>query len=120
MRFLGLTVGETVPDAKTIWLFRERLTEAGVMEKAFDKFDRFLRNSGFAARKGQIVDASIVPAPKQRNRRDENKSIKDGNVPESWPDNKARQKDTDACWTKKNGKTFYGYKNHIEVAAKHK
>ena len=120
MRFLNLTVGNTVPDAKTIWLFREQLTAAGVIEKAFDKFDRFLRNSGFAARKGQIVDASIVPAPKQRNRRDENKSIKEGSVPKDWSDNKKRQKDTDARWTKKNGKTYYGYKNHIEIDAKHK
>ena len=120
MRFLNLTVGNIVPDAKTIWLFREQLTAAGVIEKAFDKFDRFLRNSGFAARKGQIVDASIVPAPKQRNRRDENKSIKEGSVPKDWSDNKKRQKDTDARWTKKNGKTYYGYKNHIEIDAKHK
>jgi len=120
MRFLNLTVGNTVPDAKTIWLFREQLTAAGVIEKTFDKFDQFLRNSGFAARKGQIIDASIVPAPKQRNRRDENKSIKEGSVPKDWSDNKKRQKDTDGRWTKKNGKTYYGYKNHIEIDAKHK
>ena len=120
MRFLNLTVGNTVPDAKTIWLFREQLTAAGVIEKAFNKFDRFLRNNGFAARKGQIVDASIVPAPKQRNRRDENKSIKEGSVPKDWSDHKKRQKDTEARWTKKNGKTYYGYKNHIEIDAKHK
>ena len=120
MRFLNLTVGNTVPDAKTIWLFREQLTAAGVIEKTFDKFDQFLRNSGFAARKGQIIDASIVPAPKQRNRRDENKSIKDGNVPDDWSDNKKRQKDTEARWVKKNGKNYFGYKNHIEIDAQHK
>ncbi len=120
MRFLGLSVGNTVPDAKTIWLFREQLTEAGVIEKVFDKFDRFLRNNGFAARKGQIVDASIVQAPKQRNSRDNNKRIKDGEIPENWSENKKRQKDTDARWTKKNGKTFYGYKNHVSVDVKYK
>lgn len=120
MRFLGFSVGDTVPDAKTIWLFREQLTEAGVIEKAFDRFDRFLRNHGFAARKGQIVDASIVSAPKQRNRRDENQKIKDGEIPEDWSENKQRQKDTDARWTKKNGKTFYGYKNHVSVDVKYK
>jgi transposase, IS5 family len=38
MRFLGLSVGERVPDAKTIWLFRERLTRAGTIEKLFDRF----------------------------------------------------------------------------------
>ena len=120
MRFLGFSVGDTVPDAKTIWLFREQLTEAGMIEKAFDRFDRFLRNHGFAARKGQIVDASIVQAPRQRNRRDENKKIKDGEIPDDWSENKQRQKDTEARWTKKNSKTFYGYKNHVSVDVKYK
>lgn len=120
MRFLELSIGDRVPDAKTIWLFREQLTEAGLIEKAFKKFDTFLRNNGFAAKKGQIIDASIVQAPKQRNSRDENKSIKDGNVPEDWNDNKRRQKDTEARWVKKNGKNYFGYKNHIEIDAKHK
>jgi len=120
MRFLELSIGDRVPDAKTIWLFREQLTEAGLIEKAFKKFDTFLRNSGFAAKKGQIIDASIVQAPKQRNSRDENKSIKGGNVPEDWSNNKKRQKDTEARWAKKNGKNYFGYKNHIEVDAKHK
>lgn len=120
MRFLGFSVSDTVPDAKTIWLFRQQLTEAGVIEKAFDRFDRFLRNHGFEARKGQIVDASIVSAPKQRNSRQDNKKIKDGEVPDDWDENKKRQKDTDARWTKKNGKTFYGYKNHLSVDVQHK
>ena len=120
MRFLELSIGDRVPDAKTIWLFREQLTEAGLIEKAFKKFDTFLRNNGFAAQKGQIIDASIVQTPKQRNRRDENKSIKDGNVPDDWSDNKKRQKDTEARWVKKNGKNYFGYKNHIEIDAQHK
>jgi len=120
MRFLGLSLGDTVPDAKTVWLFREQLTEAKLVIKLFERFDKFLRKSGFTARKGQIVDASIVPAPRQRNSRDENSQIKEGQIPEGWSENKKRQKDTDARWTKKNGKTYYGYKNHIEIDAKHK
>jgi IS5 family transposase len=120
MRFLGLSIGDTVPDAKTIWLFREQLTEANVIDKLFRQFDNFLRKNGFSAKKGQIVDASIVSVPKQRNSRDENKSIKDGNIPNGWSDNKKRQKDTDARWIKKNGKNQFGYKNHIDVDVKHK
>ena len=120
MRFLGLSLGETVPDAKTIWLFREQLTEGKVIEKVFKRFDRFLRENGFAAKKGQIIDASIVQAPRQRNSRDENKQIKDGNPPEDWKPGKRRQKDVDARWTKKNGRTYYGYKNHISIDVKHK
>jgi len=120
MRFLGLSVKDAVPDAKTIWLFREQMTGAGVIEKAFAKFDRFLGDHGFAARKGQIVDASIVQTPKQRNSREDNQQIKDGDVPDDWSENKKRQKDTEARWVKKNGKTFFGYKNHISVDVKHK
>jgi IS5 family transposase len=120
MRFLDLSLGDDVPDAKTIWLFREQLTEAGVIEKAFDQFEAYLCEQGFSARKGQIVDASIVPVPKQRNSREENKRIKQGEVPEDWSEQKKRQKDTEARWTKKNGQNYYGYKNHIDVDVKHK
>ena len=120
MRFLDLFLGDDVPDAKTIWLFREQLTEAGVIEKAFDQFEAYLCEQGFSARKGQIVDASIVPVPKQRNSREENKRIKQREVPEDWSEQKKRQKDTDARWTKKNGQNYYGYKNHIDVDVKHK
>jgi IS5 family transposase len=120
MRFLGLSLGDTVPDAKTIWLFREQLTEANLVRKLFKQFDEFLRKNGFSAKKGQIVDASIVAVPKQRNSRDESKDIKNGNIPSRWSDNKKRQKDTDARWIKKHGKDQYGYKNHIDIDAKHK
>ncbi len=120
MRFLGLSLGDTVPDAKTVWLFREQLTQAGLVKKLFDQFDAFLRKTGFSAKKGQIIDASIVAAPKQRNSREENQQIKDGQVPADWSENKKRQKDTEARWTQKNGKNYYGYKNHIQIDAKNK
>lgn len=120
MRFLGLSLHDRVPDAKTIWLFREQLTEAGLTRKLFDQFDQFLRKNGYSAQKGQIVDASIVRAPKQRNSRQENKQIRQGQVPDDWSDAKKRQKDTDARWIKKNGLNQFGYKNHIDIDVKHK
>ena len=67
MRFLGLSLGERVPDAKRIWLFRERLTRAGAIEKLFDRFDQAVREAGYIAMSGQIVDPSLIAAPKQRN-----------------------------------------------------
>lgn len=70
--------------------------------------------------RGQIVDASMVNVPKQRNSREENAKMKEGKPPEDWPENKRRKKDVDARWTKKNRKTFYEYKNHISVDVKHK
>jgi len=122
MRFLGLGQGDAVPDAKTIWLFRDQLTRAEAIDDLFDRFDEFLKDNGYAAKRGQIVDASIVPAPVQRNKPEENEAIKRGQTPEGWDENpaKARQKDTDARWTKKNGKSQFGYKNHVNVDVKHK
>lgn len=119
-RFLGLHASSKVPDATTIWRFREDLVKANVVDSLFSQFDKFLYEQGFRAQKGQIVDASIVRAPIQRNSREENKLIKAGEQPDDWQENKKRQKDTDARWTKKNGKSFFGYKNHISVDVKHK
>ena len=119
-RFLGLHISQKVPDATTIWRFREDLVKAGLVEELFVTFDAHLRANGFMAMKGQIVDASIVGVPKQRNSREENARIKEGDIPEDWSENKRRRKDVDARWTKKNGKSFYGYKNHISVDVKHK
>jgi IS5 family transposase len=133
MRFLGLSLAERVPDARTIWLFREKLTKAGAIEGLFARFDQALRASGFIAMSGQIVDATLVSAPKQRNTEDEKKAIKAGRIPEEWKAKpaKLRQKDRDARWTvkfskaktKKDGSKppcdiaipVFGYQNHIAI-----
>ncbi len=122
VRFLGLALEDKVPDAKTVWLYREQLSQAGLIEALFEDFDAHLKGQGYRARGGQIVDASIVAVPVQRNRRDENEQIKRGETPEAWSDvpAKHRQKDTEARWTKKHGKSHYGYKNHIGIDRRHK
>jgi len=122
MRFLGLGLEDRVPDAKTVWLYREGLAQAGLVEELFRQFDGYLSRQGYIARGGQILDASIVPVPKNRNTREENKTIKSGELPEDWKDKPAKrsQKDVDARWTKKHGKSHYGYKNHVNVDRKHK
>ena len=71
-RFLGLAIEDSIPDATTLWLFREKLAKAGLIEKLFERFDQHLAAKGYMARGGQIIDASIVPVPTQRNSRDEN------------------------------------------------
>ncbi len=114
-QFMGLSNHQRSPDAKTFWLFKDQLSELKLVDNLFEKFSRQLSKAGYIARKGQIVDASIVPAPIQRNSREENQQIKEGDIPENWEDNKQRQKDTDARWTKKNGKSYFGYKNHIQI-----
>jgi IS5 family transposase len=121
-RFLGLTPEGRVPDARTVWLFREMLKELELMDELFAEMMMQIEMAGFIPRQGQIVDASIVPAPRQRNTREENEAIKRGEVPEDWKDKPAmlRQKDVEARWTKKHGRSHYGYKNHISIDRQHK
>ena len=125
-----------MPDARTVWLYREGLAQAGVVEALFQQFDGYLARRGYIARGGQILDASIVPVPRNHNTRDENKAIKAGDLPEGWADKPAKrsQKDTDARWseedqktvrgtvfpTSTHGKSHYGYKNHVNVDRAHK
>ena len=121
-RFLGLRLEDTVPDATSLWLFREALAKAGLIETLFAQFEQTLATNGYIARGGQIIDATIVAVPKQRNDRGENKDIKAGEVPAAWKTepNKLAQKDCDARWTKKHGRSYFGYKNHINVDARYK
>jgi transposase, IS5 family len=135
MRFLGLGLAGRVPDYSTVWRFREALVEAGAIEPLFARFDAELREQGYVALGGQIIDASIVEAPKQRMTRAEKEEIKRGGRP-GWKPAKAAHKDVDARWTVKRGRVkkkpgpglkpseritsgllipTFGYKNHINV-----
>jgi IS5 family transposase len=64
-RFLGLEIADAVPDANTIWTFREHLTRIGAIQELFDRFDQALREAGDLAMSGQLLDAAIV-APQHR------------------------------------------------------
>ncbi len=117
MRFLGLTLWDSVPDATTVWLFRHQLEEQGLIEELFEKFEQYLREQGYQAKGRQIVDATIIPVPKQHNSREEKQQLTQGQIPPSWQEKPHRlsQKDRDARWTKKNGQSYFGYKNHINI-----
>ncbi len=112
-RFLGLSSESKVPDAKTVWVYCERLKERGLFDKLFSELLIQIDAAGFSVRNRQIVDAAMAPVPKQRSTREENRQIKAGDGPEAWGDNKRRWKDVEARWTMKHGKTHYGYKSHI-------
>lgn len=120
MRFLGLGLNDRVPDAKTIWLFRDNLTKLNLVEGLFNHLDKQLDKDGVIVHRGKIVDASITEVPIQRNSRDENKQLKEGEIPAHWDENKLRQKDVDAKWTRKNNTDYFGYKNHIKADSKTK
>jgi transposase, IS5 family len=138
MRFLGLGLGDRVPDARTIWLFRERLTGAVIdgrpaIKGLFARFDETLQAAGYIAMSGQIVDATLVAAPRQRNTQEEKAEIKAGRGPAAWQAKpaKLRHKDRDARWTVKVTKAkpapdgtgpavdlaipVFGYQSHISI-----
>lgn len=121
-RFLGLTDADASPDEKTFWAFRESLTRHQLIEPLFARFHAALEARGMFARKGQMVDATFVEVARPRNSREDNATIKAGGIPQGWSEQpaKARQKDVDARWTKKNGARYYGYKNHVKVDSRSK
>jgi transposase, IS5 family len=137
MRFLGLGLADAVPDANTIWTFREALKRSGAIDRLFARFDARLKQAGYLAMGGQIVDASIVAAPKQHNTEAEKAEIKAGRIPQDWAKRpaKLRQKDRDARWTLKFSKAkpradgkaqadiavpAFGYKSHVSIDRRHR
>ncbi|WP_249193762.1 IS5 family transposase [Gluconobacter wancherniae] len=138
MRFLGLGLSDQVPDAKTLWLFCERLTQAGAIERLFDRFDATLRNAGYLQMSGQTLDATLLAAPKQRNTNTEKADLRAGRIPEDWQDKPAKlsHKNRHARWTLKFTKAkrqddgtipatdlvipFFGYKSYISIDRKYR
>jgi IS5 family transposase len=133
MRFLAPALPDPVPDAKTIWLYREQLTKAGAIERLFVRFDAALREAGYRAMAGQIVDATVVEARRPRLTQDEKATMRAGAVPAARSKAKRAQMDTDGRWTIKRGRQpsadegepqarvaeiavpVFGYKNHREI-----
>jgi IS5 family transposase len=120
MRFLGVELAGNVPDARTVWAFRESLKEHELVDVLFDRLSQVLAELGIELKSGQIIDATFVPVPIQRNGRENNALLKAGAIPLEWAQdsekpNKLAHKDTDARWTKKGGQNHYGYKNHINI-----
>jgi len=117
MRFLGLDLAADVPDARTVWAFRESLKTHQLVEPMFARLNQALADLGVELKSGQIIDATFVPVPIQRNSREDNALIKADAVPLDWGSSPAKlaQKDTDARWTKKGGQNHYGYKSHVNI-----
>ena len=118
-RFCGLSNAANIPDRTTVWTFENRIGGAGA-RALFDGVTAQLLKKGFIARGGQIIDATLVPAPRQHNNRDEKELLEQGAMPADWKPAKRRQKDIDATWTKKHGKSHFGDKLSINVDKKHK
>jgi IS5 family transposase len=113
--FLGLRIGDLIPNAKTIWDFKQRLEESGRegSRKLFEAFTLQLEAQGYIASEGSIIDASFTEAPRQRNSREQNQSIKEGGRPEEFDTNPAEGR-------QKNSEAHYGWKNHVKADLKTK
>lgn len=120
-RAVGSCLSEKMPDAKTIWHFKNILAKHDGGKKLLARFNEFLTEKGHLKKEKVAVDSTIIEAPVQRNTREENAQLKEGVTPEEWlaDDPKAKhrlaQKNTGASWGKKHGKSFFGDKNHIGV-----
>jgi IS5 family transposase len=113
-RFTKLTHSPNIPDANTIWVFEERIGEK-TAKALFEAVERQITQHGYSARKGQIVDATLIPVPKQRIRSKEKEITDQKAMPIEWTAHKRAQKDIDASWTTKHGKHHFGYKLGVNV-----
>jgi IS5 family transposase len=115
-RFARLRDSSQIPDRTTVWTFKERLIKAGASETIFEAVNRQLAKHGYIARGGQMIDASIVQAPKQSLSKEEKALVVEQNaMPADWSPPKRRQKDLAARWTKKHGKSYFGYKLSVNA-----
>ena len=119
-RFLGLKGSSRIPDAKTFWLHQQTLMKAGAAPVIDAAVQRQLAGAGYIARNGQLIDATIVRAPVQHFTKAEKEVLERGEIPGDWSANKRAQKDVDARWTKKHGKSFFGYKAHVGADVRYK
>jgi len=122
MRFLGLTISDRVPDAKTVWLYEDIMSKHELGKELFTLFFRELAAKGYIAEEGRIVDATFIEAPKRKNTAEQREKAKKGEVPEEWKDKpqKLLQRDLDATWTKKAEQSYFGYKNNVKADVKSK
>lgn len=119
MRFLGLGINDVVPDAKTIWLYEDLLSQDEAGKKLFDLFFDAIANKGYVTKTGSIVDATFIEAPKRKNTKEQREQLKKGETPAEWDDpdhpQKLMQRDTDATWTRKGNESYFGYKDSVKV-----
>jgi len=105
-RFLGFP--KKVPDHSTIWRFREYLSETDLHDKIWNELNRQLEKKGIQYSKGVIQDATFITANPGKT----NSGMGDRGRGQPTTRNE------DASWTKKNGKSFFGYKLHAKVERK--
>src|ERR1700751_1669806 len=112
MRFVGWALHDPLPDAKTIWLYREQLARAGAAERLFARFDALLRTKGWLAMGGQIIDATVIQARRPRLTQAEKDTLEGGGMPSHWPGDGDKLQIEIAV-------PVFGYKNHVGIDREH-
>jgi len=119
MRFLRIDLSDRVPDANTIWLYEEALSNNDAGKAIFNQFYKEIEKRGYVTKAGSIVDASFAEAPRRKNTKEQRETLKSGKIPDEWNDpehpQKLMQRDTDATWTVKGNKAHFGYKDNVKV-----
>ena len=99
-RFAGIPLAESVPDHSSIWRFREELAKRGLAERLLAEVNRQLDAKGLVLRRGTLIDATILEAAVR---------------PPAGDAGEVSPRDPQAGWTRKNGKSRFGYKAHAAV-----
>lgn len=119
-RFCLLAGSANVPNRNTIGYYQQRLGVDGVTV-LFQAGDGQLLRRGYMARCGQIIDATLVPAPIQHFTKADKEQLGQGDIPSDWTEAKRRQNDLGAsAHTNRHGKGYHGYKLSISVDVRHK
>lgn len=108
-RFIELTHCASIPDRNTVWVFESRIGLEGATA-LIEAVQKQLVPHGYIARCGQLIDAPLVPDPKQYFSKEDKEILEQDDVPAYWSPAKRRKKDLGASWTKKHGKSHHGYK----------
>src|SRR5690242_8512336 len=99
-RFAGIPLSESVPDHSSAWRFREELAKRGLAAKLLAEVDRQLDAKGLILRRGTLIDATILEAAVR---------------PPGGDAGEVSPRDPQAGWTKKNGRSRFGYRAHVAV-----
>ena len=102
-RFIGMANTRDLPDARTIWHFKNQLACTSSTSELFADVQRQLNAAGLVAKGGQMMDATVVPSPKMHFTKDEKETIAKGKTPAHWRDKQAAHKGYDAHWSAKRG-----------------
>jgi IS5 family transposase len=104
-KFLQLDTHEAVPDETTICRFRQRLIACGLHEQLLALCNTQLEARGYIVKRVTLVDATLVESSRQPP------------APRAAAESPAS--DADASYTRKKGRSFYGYKAHVASDGAH-